>query len=304
MPRERTAIAKNNQNRYRIILWAAVIVYTAALPYVILVFEAITRHFPSQTAGYIPLAINILMAVVYIITGVIVKRIGRCVFTLAAGTVIVFAIMAFEANANKHIHIPEYILMTWLLYQAMVIDYNGRGILLLVFICASMLGVVDELAQGIHPLRSYGWKDMMIDAASSFIGILTLVGIKYRLRGDWSWIGHLRKYTALVAAILMGVPATVLVCIRLFAVQAQGSFDDVYPGWLMAASGVFLTYTAATIFFYWHHQPGSGKFADGLNPDTVDDRKTALLWIICPLMILVSMNLLVAWAVVAGSEFR
>jgi VanZ family protein len=299
-----SSIPINKRHLLRIILWVTVILYTVALPYVILVFETITRHFSAQTAATIPLVMNILMAVAYVIAGVIKKRIGNCIFTLAFGAVIVFAIMASEANTNKHIHIPEYVLMTWLLYQAMIIDYKGRGILLLVFICASMLGVVDELLQGIHPLRTYGWKDMIIDAASSFIGILTLMGIKYPPRGDWSWIGHLKQYKALVAAILLGLPTTVLVCIRLFAVQARGSFGDVYPGWLLAGSGLFLIYTAAIHFFYWHHQPESGKFAGGRNPDTVDYRKTALLWIICPVVILISINLAVVWAAVAGVEFR
>lgn len=299
-----SSIAKNKQQLHRIILWVAVVLYTVALPYVILVFEAITRHFSAQTAAGIPRVMNILMAVAYVVTGVIMKRIGPCIFTLAVGAVIVFAIMSFEANANKHIHIPEYVLMTWLLYQAMIIDYEGRGILLLVFICAGMLGVMDELLQGLHPLRTYGWKDMIIDAASSFIGILTLLGIKYPPSGDWSWIGHLKKYKALVAAILLGLPTTVLVCIRLFAVQARGSFGDAYPGWLLAGSGLFLIYTVAIHFFYWYQQPRSGKFAIGINPDTADYRKTALLWVICPLVILISMNLAVVWAAVAGIGFK
>jgi len=304
MPPEKTAIAKNSQHLYRIILWVTVILYTAALPYVILVYRAITGHFSAKTAGIVPLFIIILLAVAYAITGVRVKRIGRCIIILAVSAVIVFNIMAFEANANKHIHIPEYVLMTWLLYQAMVIDYKGRGIFLLVFICASMLGVVDEILQGIHPLRTYGWKDMIIDASSSLIGILTLMGIKYPLRGDWSWIGHLKHFKSLVAAILLGIPTTVFMCIYLFAVQARGNFDNVYPDWLLGGNGLFLAWTAAAIFFCWHRRTRSGKFRAKTDPNTVDKRASALLWVICPLVILISMNLMVMWVAVAGLEFK
>jgi hypothetical protein len=212
--------------------------------------------------------------------------------------------MTLEANPNKYIHIPEYVLMAWLLYQAMIIDYKGRGILLLVFICAAMLGVVDELLQGIHPQRTYGWKDMIINAASSFIGILTLVGVKNRLKGDWSWIGHLKHYKAFVAAILFGVPTAVLMGIHLFPVQARGSFDKVYPSWLLAGNGLFLASAAAAIFIFWRHRQGSGKLRAGINPDTVDNHTTALLWVLCPLIILISMNLLVMGVAVAGFEFR
>ena len=304
MPPEKSAITKSNQNLYRIILWAIVILYTASLPYVILVYEKITRHFSPQTVGSIPLVMNILMGVAYVIAGVIKKRLGRCIITLALGGVIVYWIIAFEFNTNKHIHIPEYVLMTWLLYLAMIIDYKGRGILLLVFICAGLLGVVDEISQGIHPLRSYGWRDMIIDVASSLIGILTLVGMTNRLRGDWSWIGQLKQYKVVVAATVMGVPVTVLVCILLFAVQARGNFGVVYPVWLIAGSGLFLSYTAVTLFFFWHQRLRSDKFAQGLNPVNTDYRKTALLWTICPLAIFININLLVLGAVVAGIEFR
>ena len=288
----------------RIVLWGTVILYTAALPYVILAFRAITRHFSAGTAGNVPLSIIITMAVPYAIMAARRKGFGRCIIILAVSAVIVFSVTAFEDNANKYIHIPEYVLMTWLLYLAMIVDYKGRGILLLVFICASMLGVVDELLQGIHPQRSYGWKDMIIDAAASFIGILTLTGVTDRLPGDWSWIGHLKHYKALVAAILAGVPTTLFMCIYLFAVQARASFDNVYPGWLAAGNALFLTSTAAAVIFYWHHRPRSGKFMPGIHPDTVDYRTTARLWVIFPLVILVSMNLLVIGVAAGGWEFR
>lgn len=288
----------------RIVLWGTVILYTAALPYVILVFRAITRHFSAGTAGNVPLSIIITMAVPYAIMAVSRKGFGRCIIILAVSAVIVFSVTAFEDNANKYIHIPEYVLMTWLLYLAMIVDYKGRGILLLVFICASMLGVVDELLQGIHPQRSYGWKDMIIDAAASFIGILTLTGVTDRLEGDWSWTGYLKHYKAFIAAIVVGTPATLFMCIYLFAVQAQASFDNVYPGWLAAGNALFLTSTAAAVIFYWHHRPRSGKFMPRIHPDTVDYRTTTRLWIIFPLVILVSMNLLVIGVAAGGWEFR
>jgi len=293
-----------SQHRYRIILWVAVILYTAALPYVILVFNAITRYFPAGTAGNVPFFIIILMAVPYAITAVSRKGFGRCIVILAVSTVISLGIMAFEANSNKYIHIPEYVLMVWLLYLAMIVDYKGRGILLLVFICASMLGVVDELLQGIHPQRSYGWKDMIIDTASSLIGILTLMGVTDRLKGDWSWIGHLKHYRAFVAVIVTGVPTTLLMCIYLFAVQTRASFDNVYPGWLSAGNALFLASPAAAIIFSWHRRPRSGKFMLDIYPDTVDYRTTARLWVICHLVILFSMNLIVIGVAVFGWEFR
>jgi VanZ family protein len=295
---------KNSQHLHRIILWVTVMLYTASLPYVILVFQAITRHFSAKTAGNVPLFIILLLAVVYIIACIKVKKVARGIIILAISAVIVSIIMTVEANPNKYIHIPEYVLMAWLLYQALAIDYKGRGILLLVFLCAAMLGVVDELLQGIHPQRTYGWKDMINNAASSLIGILTLMGAKCRIEGDWAWIDHLKDYKAVLGAIFFGGLTAVLTGIYLLEVQVRGSFHKVYPSWLLAGNGLFLASAAAAIFFFWRHRQESGKLRPELESGTRNNRTTALLWVMSPLAILISINLLVVWVAVAGFEFR
>ena len=257
-----------------IILWATVILYTASLPYVILVFRAITRHFSAKTAGNVPLFIIIILAVVYTISSIKMKKVSHGLIILAISAVIVSIIMTVEINANKYIHIPEYVLMAWLLYQALAIDYKGRGILLLVLLCAAMLGVVDELLQGIHPQRTYGWKDMIINAASSLIGILSLMGAKYRIEGVWAWIDHLMDYQAILGAILFGGLTAVLTCIYLFEVQVRGSFHKIYPNWLLAGNGLFLASAAAAIFFFWRHRQESGKLMPELESGTRNNRTT------------------------------
>ena len=294
---------KTVENPKRIILWVLVVLYTLAMPYFIFVFSMISRHFSTKTAGHIPLFMIIFLAAAYTAICFRLEKIGRCIGILAIGAAIVAGIMAFEENANKYIHIPEYILMSWLLYRALIIDYRGRGILLLVLICAGMLGVVDEILQGIHPLRTYGWKDMIIDAASSFIGILTIMGLKEPISGDWSWVGYLKHYKAFVGAILFGMPTAVLMCIHLFEVQNGGSFKDVFPSWLLAAQIIIIGWTMATIVFYWNRRAGSGKFTTGQDQNAIQYNTTALLWSICPMVILACMNLLVVWVGVSGLEF-
>ena len=280
------------------------VLYTAALPYVILGFNMITGHFSARTAGDVPLFMIIFLAAAYTLICFRLDKFSRCLGILAIGSVIVAGIMAFEENPNKYIHIPEYILMSWLLYQAMIIDYRGSGILLLVLICAAMLGVVDEILQGIHPQRTYGWKDMIIDAASSFIGILTIMGVKDRIKGDWSWFGCLKHYKAFVAAIFFGVPTAVFICNYLFEVQAGGSFKNVFPAWLLSAQVIIPAWFVANIFFYWNRRTGSGKFTAVLDENDLQYHATALVWLICPLVIIVTMNLLVLWAAVAGIQFK
>jgi hypothetical protein len=106
------------------------------------VYRSIVSGFSSQLVGRIPLIIIISFAVIYTIVCLIKKMTTRCLIVLAVSGIIVIFVMNFETNANKHIHIPEYILLSWILYLALAIDYKGSGILLLVFICAAMLWVI------------------------------------------------------------------------------------------------------------------------------------------------------------------
>ena len=298
------AISAYRRHLRRIGLWATVGIYTAALPSVVLVFRAIDRHYSPQIAGRVPLAIIILFAAVYAAICVKQKTAARGSVILASGAGIVLLIMHFETNANKYIHIPEYILMTWILYQALAFDYRGRGILLLILACAAMLGIVDELLQGIHPQRTYGLKDMMINTSSSFIGILMLMGVKDPIPGNWRWLGRLKQFKSFLAAILFGVLTTVPMCLYLLDVQAQQNFRNEYPRWLLTGNALFLAAAVAAVTFYWCNRKRSGRFMTDSAFDTPDSHTTTLLWMMCPLAILISMHSLVVWVAIAGIEFR
>ena len=68
-----------------------------------------------------------------------------------------------------------------------------------------------------------------------------------------------------------------------------------------------MLYTAAlpyVILFFWRHRQESGKLMPELESGTRNNRTTALLWVMSPLAILISINLLVIWVAVAGFEFR
>ena len=132
------ANAEKRRLLQRIIWWISVAVYTAVLPWVILVFNAINRYFSSEVTANVSPIIMILLGVFYTIICVRKKKAPHCLINLAVGASIVFLIMTFETNPNKYIHIPEYILMTWILYQALAIDYKNSGIFLLIFTCASI----------------------------------------------------------------------------------------------------------------------------------------------------------------------
>jgi len=293
-----------NNALQRIILWSSVVLYTACLPYVILAYRSIVKHFSTQIAGRIPLFIIIALAAIYATICIKKKRAASCLIVLAVSALIVIFVMYFEANANKYIHIPEYVLMSWILYHALALDYKGSGILLLVFICAAMLGVLDEIMQGMHPQRTYGSTDMIIDAASSFIGCLSLMGLKQPLKGNWTWCRDFRQFRGPLAVIFIGAVTAVPMCSFLFEVRDQGGFINGYPRWLLAGNSLLVAACFAVIVFHWRRRQHYGMPGPEIKPTAVAVHTTAILWLICPLAILMSMHALVLWVAVAGINFR
>lgn len=281
-----------------------VALYTFALPFVILPFRAIEQNLSPQTVARIPLLIIAVLAACYSVVCIRHKAAAQCLITLAAGALVVLGVVAFEDNANKYIHIPEYIIMAWLLYSALDVDYKGSGILLMVFLCALMLGIVDELLQGIHPQRTYGWQDIVINSAASFIGILSLLGIKAPPVKSWAWTRYLRHFRGALGVLLVGAAAAVPMAVYLFDVQAQGNFINAYPRWLLATNSIFIAAGAALIIFHGCRKSRYVPAASEIDRITLNNHITAMLWVICPLSILLGMHALVVGAALAGIKFR
>jgi len=154
---------------------------------------------------------------------------------------------------------------------------------MLIFTCAAMLGIVDEILQGIHPQRTYGWKDMIIDTASGFIGVLMLARLIKTSPGDWAWIHQLRNFKGLLAVMLFGAATAVPMCIYLFDVQDQGTFWSVYPGWLLGANGLFLVASGVVCVYHWLGGQRLDRFIAKTESTAVKSHTTALLWVMCPL---------------------
>ena len=71
---------------------------------------------------------------------------------------------------QKRIHVPEYVLLAVVLRRALAVRHAEPGltgwVLLLVMAC----GVLEELLQGLHPLRTYGHPDTVVNMLSGAAG--------------------------------------------------------------------------------------------------------------------------------------
>ncbi|HEA29014.1 MAG TPA: hypothetical protein ENH91_03300 [Leeuwenhoekiella sp.] len=289
----------------RVLLWVLVALYTGSLPYVIFVYRAIEEHFSRAVAGKIPIVIISLFGIGYIVYIILTKKVTKRTALIVLCPIIAYVIISLEPNPNKHIHIPEYVLMSWILFEALSVDYNGKGIFILLFICSTMLGIVDEMEQGIHPGRYYGWRDMVINAASTIIGILTIMGLKKRLAGDWAWTGRLRKLKGPLGILFHGAIGALLLCIHLFNVKENEAFWGVYPIWLLAWNGLFLSLGMIAVCYQYrrfHKENYAQKNMVGSGTKT-KEVVTANLWVFVPLAILLVMHVIVIFIAISGWEF-
>ncbi|MBC8432774.1 MAG: VanZ family protein [Desulfobacterales bacterium] len=299
-----TAQVEHKKNSFflRSLLWALVAVYTLVLPHVILIYTAIAKHFSSENAGKVSIALIVLLGIAYFLAVLVLKKGIKALALLVPCAIIVWVFISIESNPNKYIHIPEYIIMTWLLFEVLALDYKDKGIFFLVFICAALLGIVDEMMQGIIPNRHYGWQDMIMNSAAALMGIFTLAGLRKAPTGDWAWTGGLKEFKPALGIMVFGAAGAVLTCVYLFDVKAL-AFRNVYPFWLLGWNGLFLITGSVAIFFqkrlYKPINPGNDEDS---NP--YDQAMTARLWILCPLVILIIIHTLVLLTAVAGLPFN
>ncbi len=292
------------QNRFRFqsraVLWGLIVVYTLLIPNAIYVYRFIEARFGLVFAGKIPLVIVSVLGIGYV-AYLWRTRLGwKKALYLIPCAVIALAIFRLEGNPNKHIHIPEYILMAWLVYAALKKDYRGGGMLILVFVLASMLGVVDELEQGIHPGRTYGWTDMLVNTSSALMGVFTILGLTDYHADSWEWTDRLKKQKALIGLILFGAVGAVLMCVKLFEVQsAGGTIREVYPVW-QVISNVSYTLLAAGLFARSRKQRNY-PVDDQIE---VDSLKSARLWVWPVVIILIYMHVLITVVYFSGITFK
>ncbi len=284
--------------------WILVALYTFILPDFYLIYRNIVTFFGQDAAGKVPFLMVAVLGIAYGIAILVSQKSPKNLLFLVPCVIIAFLIMTLVSNPNKHIHIPEYVLMTWLLYAALSKGHKGSGLFLLIFIYASLLGVVDELEQGIHPSRFYGLSDMLVNCASALIGIFTIMGLKKVKAADWSWVARLKEFNGFLGLILFGFVGAVLMGITLFQAQARLDFWSVYPVWLWIWNILFLILTPVIIVHYMsnlrkYHQLKKDK----KNIALPEDVKTAQLWVFPLLMILFYMHALVIYVSISGVRF-
>jgi hypothetical protein len=294
----------NSRLILKVILWLLIAVYTYNLPNARLVYNFLVETIGQELTGKIPLVLVAATGLIYAALLLLSRRSLKNLLFLIPSGIIAFIIITLEPNPNKHIHIPEYVLMAWLLFAVLSMDYKTADIYILIFILTSLLGVVDELEQGVHPSRFYGWSDMLVNSASALIGVLTIMGLKTMKAPDYGWMQYFRENRLFVWLFAFGMITSTLMCYTLFQVQETGVFFGVYPIWLLILNIIFAVSAIYSIYLSLNgrgNQKSTGK-GKKLVPNK-DSKKIASLWMVPSLAILLYMNLLLFYVAISGSEF-
>lgn len=77
----------------------------------------------------------------------------------------------------KRIHVAEYMALALVVRYAMSTKLNGHVLLVCSALFASLLGIHDEFLQGIHPLRTYGLRDMVVNSLGAWGGAFIWHGL-------------------------------------------------------------------------------------------------------------------------------
>lgn len=175
-------------------------------------WKYLSSRFGSELFIYLPIAVT-LIAAVGIIAIIYAKHrehtlplFSRAIFI---GLLLCIAglIIPDPAFPVKRIHVAEYLFLALIARYAMAPFLGGIPLLFFSSCFAAILGMHDEFLQGIHPARTYGLRDMTVNALASLGGGL---------------IGH---------GLSLFTPRRTTV--RGSAADNHPGYDSLYLGWLL-----------------------------------------------------------------------
>ncbi len=108
----------------------------------------------------------------------LLRKPSALVALLGTGLLVVLALLASDsAFPAKRIHVAEYLLMGLVIRPALKDEFHGTSLLWATALITALIGCHDELIQGLYPNRSFGWRDIGINALSGLAGALIGYGL-------------------------------------------------------------------------------------------------------------------------------
>jgi hypothetical protein len=131
---------------------------------------------PGAFAKILPVIVTLV--VLLVISLRFIQRVNRgyrikFVF-LGLGIVGAFLALAIPDShfPIKRIHVAEYIILSFLVRYTLSHRLEGLQLTIFTVLVTALYGVHDEMLQGLHSLRYYGWRDIIVNAVAGFSGAM------------------------------------------------------------------------------------------------------------------------------------
>lgn len=176
------------------------------------------------------ITVGVVMLGVAIYAGVKLRRGTLSVAWLWLGAAMLLTVVGLASTdpafPAKRIHVPQYVVLAIVLHLSIRASDRTGLTLLFVFFTVAAYGVHDEFLQGLHPQRSYGLRDMFVDACGAGAGIALVRAFLPVYRGLSVELGTMAVRHGVTAAIALALGG-----VFLFAWAATAYRSDILPYW-------------------------------------------------------------------------
>jgi hypothetical protein len=143
------------------------------------------------------------------------------------------------AYPAKRIHVPQYILLALVLRRALSDHVGGTALNAATMVVTLIFGIHDEMLQGLHPSRTYGLRDIVVNGTAGASGALAAVGV-----GLWRGpSGPLHLPAPIAAALAVQAVALTFLVMTLMRYVGVNPVDAPPPAWAgapLAIGGIAL----------------------------------------------------------------
>lgn len=139
----------------------------------------------------------------------------------------------------KRIHVTEYLFLSLLVRYVLSFRLDSSGLLFFSCFFTGILGIHDEFLQGLHPFRTYGLKDMLVNGIAGIGGGFIWHGLQLFTRGAPPAENNLTHRTLLTHTLYL---CWLGIAVLAMVIPMSVYLHTVIPLWLtlpLAASGVF-----------------------------------------------------------------
>ena len=171
------------------VLYGYLLTVLIAVPYLPSLIQQASSTWSSGSVSRFVLGVEIFLGVILIALGVIIffynrRRFLRFVVIISGIIAVSFLFYRKVPNPYELTHLPEYAIMSVLILQA-IKELEGkrrekvseRNVYFQAAMITGVLGTIDELYQGVLPMRYFTWYDIFLNGLGGILGLTFFWGI-------------------------------------------------------------------------------------------------------------------------------